>query len=360
MTPAWTESLVPPLASALRGRAWRRVDEGRDGGWIAEEDAPGHAWSRLAPAATEFESFTLFEDARLPQVSHLVAEWLGAGATIRVLAHRFESRMVLRVADERLGTRIAKLYRRSAAQAVRWSLLARNSDDGVWRVPGIFQWQEPTKLLLVEDCPGESLHDLWLRGGAEASDGDMLRSLLDWIAATQAPADFPSHTAEDEVAVLRHELQRHERMLATPLDGARPLVAEVCERLENLRIQRWVMTHRDLHDKQILRRGSLGILIDLDLCATAPDGLDHGNVLAHLRLRALQGASVPWQEIAVRTMTPRASVAQRDAIALWTAASLTRLALLYGRRSHRAGLLTELARSAKDALRRQGEWSGIL
>ena len=50
-----------------------------------------------------------------------------------------------------------------------------------------------------------------------------------------------------------------------------------------------VLTHRDLHDRQLLVTGRGLALLDFDLLCRADATLDAANLLTHLSLRALQG-----------------------------------------------------------------------
>ncbi|MGE3163960.1 MAG: hypothetical protein AB7O52_03575 [Planctomycetota bacterium] len=352
----WTNGLLPPLAEALANSTWRRVDEGRGGGWFAQEEAGG--WCSV-DASGELRPLSPFQDPGLPRAAEVVSQWLRVGHTVELLAHRFERRMVFRVS--RRGSRfIAKLYRRETSQRMRWCALAESSAPGVsWRVPRVLGWDDDTLALQLQHVTGEAMHDRWVRGAGAREDGALLSQLLDWLARAPIPTGLERHGASEEALVLATECERCVRTRSRLPAGLRGLVDLVRRELESLPTPQWVVAHRDLHDKQLLCDLSGGTLIDLDLCAVAPIELDRGNLLAHARLRALQGLELPWSEVAAEIASGYGA-ASRQPLAVWTAAALARLALVYGRRSHRSGLLEELTSSAGSALRSEGEWGGIL
>jgi Ser/Thr protein kinase RdoA (MazF antagonist) len=109
-----------------------------------------------------------------------------------------------------------------------------------------------------------------------------------------------------------------------------------------------VTSHRDFYDKQVLA-GPAGVwIIDLDTLACAPQALDVGNFIAHLRLRERQGylthqRARAWANSFLEGYRRRRPI---DDMAIdWCAASaLLRLASIYVVRpawSHLAGALVE-------------------
>ena len=97
--------------------------------------------------------------------------------------------------------------------------------------------------------------------------------------------------------------------------------------------QNRALSHRDLHDKQLLWHPLDGIaVIDLDTIALAEPALDLGNLRAHLELRVRQGLlSVRRCDIAqtvIDTTATRLGV-PANRVARYEAAALFRLGCLY-------------------------------
>lgn len=359
MTARWTETLIAPVAARLREGDWARIEPARgDDGWVVQR-ASDDVWYRPT-GEDSFAAVPPTEDPRLPGVAERIAHWESAGWTVRPIAHRVGRRVVLGLDGADRPPRIAKLYRRSSGQDARWEALARHAPTTGWRVPRVLLWDDAEHRLEVECVPGESLHERWRADRARAEDGDRIADLLAWLADAPVPDGFPLHTPEDEVGVLRKRLGIHERMLAEPAAVAGPLTDAVCEALADCAVDTWVITHRDLHDKQLLFPPGDDVVIDLDLCATAPAGLDRGNMLAQTRLRGLQGVRVPWEEITGRIAGRTGSARGPRALRVWTASALLRLGLLYALRDRPPTLVDDLLRSAGDALRGDGEWKEML
>lgn len=112
--------------------------------------------------------------------------------------------------------------------------------------------------------------------------------------------------------------------------------------------------HRDLHDKQIIAGPRL-TLLDLDGLSVGDPALDVGNLLAHLRLRMLQGrtangSSHQLQEALLAGYELPWRGAWRRACLSWEAMTLARLAMLYALRPAWRYLATDLARTAQALL----------
>lgn len=153
--------------------------------------------------------------------------------------------------------------------------------------------------------PGQSLHDLgshapldtwgtWWSRWAEAWPR-LARPRATTASATAlgpASAALPEHTPVDEVGVLRRWAGLVARFEALPAAQEATLVTAVEETATALvtgRPQDPVVSHRDLHDKQIMAEGdSLGLL-DFDTAARAEPALDLANLWVHAGLRVDQG-----------------------------------------------------------------------
>jgi len=357
----WTETLNEPLATLARGRSWARVEEAPQGGWLfLPETASGKvAWLHAPDGGSTLRLLDPLEDVGLPHMRAAVSRWLTMGHPMRLLAWRVGRRAVFRVATPD-GSRICKLYRKDRETLLRWRALP-GEPHGTWRVPRLIDWEPEHLLLSIEDCPGSSLNTLWLAGDGEPRHGDRIADLLSWLASLPVSAELPRYGVDHEVELLGRRLESFERMLRDPPRSAPGLTARVVQALREEPARRETTCHRDLHDKQILLDGAQGALIDLDLLAAGPPALDPGNILAHLRLRDLQGARLPWKEIARRIVAdavPARGI--RNSLHRWTASTLLRLSLIYARRRRPEGLLERLLASTEQALDRDGEWAGIL
>ncbi|WP_154402207.1 hypothetical protein [Ornithinimicrobium cavernae] len=277
-------------------RAWPRGDkdgaqillvEGRDqggrlrAGRLHLHPAPGAGWrvtrTELTPPA---------EDPRLPDLADAAR-----GATLVV--HRFGRRAVVRRADDYIKVVRPGEGPTIAAAARHGREVARLAGFGAPTVGEVGQGQVSFGIL-----PGRSLHEL---GGTLtrtdwASWWDLWARR--WILLAHHEATGPSrhrpavHTAQDEVTVLQRWVDRALRLGALPADlhghvGRR--VEAACRALVSGAAQNLVLSHRDLHDKQILAHGDALGLLDFDTVALAEPALDLANLWVHAGLRADQG-----------------------------------------------------------------------
>nr|WP_269449940.1 phosphotransferase [Auraticoccus cholistanensis] len=157
---------------------------------------------------------------------------------------------------------------------------------------------EAGSVVVLEPLAGMSLLEL----GRRADDAVVLaawRATAELLAALQAgdPGSATWSSQQEESATRRLV---EPAVAAGLLDaGAVELVEQVAGRLHRLGApDRVVPLHRDLHDQQVLvdaeagRAPRLGLL-DCDTAVAGDPALDPGNLLAHLRLRVLQGLLRP-------------------------------------------------------------------
>lgn len=141
--------------------------------------------------------------------------------------------------------------------------------------------------------PGASLHDLGSVAELTAWRGWWAEWARRWPAIAGGDrTGLGEHTADDEVAVLRRWTSRVERFAALPAALEASLaeqVAQVADALTAGTAQPLVVSHRDLHDKQLLAHGTSLGLLDFDTAALAEPALDLANLLVHVRLRHEQG-----------------------------------------------------------------------
>lgn len=191
--------------------------------------------------------------------------------------------------------------------------------------------------------PGQSLHE----AGAHAPLDEWTATWQLWgrhwqaLTGLHAPHLAP-HAPEDEVRVLQRWIGLAEEFGALPtrvLVGLRARADRVCATLLSGAAQEAVVSHRDLHDKQILADGdSLGLL-DFDTAALAEPALDLANLWVHAGLRRDQHvwsrghAEVVQQTI--RGVADQLNVAP-ERFETYAAATRLRLACLYAfRPAHR-------------------------
>jgi hypothetical protein len=356
----WTEALAEPVATLARGGDWSRVEESRRGGWLLRSASSDEerCWFHAPGGEERPARLHPFDDVAMPALKPSVEHWSRLGYAVELLAWRVHRRAVFRIVS---GTesRICKFYAKDRAVRTRWSVLSRDHGTA-WRTPEVLEWDPDRRRLTIESCPGVPLNRLWVSGRGRRQDGDEIADILDWLRVTRVPEDLPCYDAGDEIDLLQKRLTSFERTLREPPPQARELVRLVTSALDEIRGGERRLCHRDFHDKQILLQGTGGTLLDLDLIAAGPPALDAGNILAHLRLRALQGTDLPWHDIADRVVQrTTASLGSDETLRIWTASALLRLALIYSRRRRPAGLLERLLDSTSEALRGGGEWKGL-
>jgi phosphotransferase family enzyme len=276
-------------------------------------------------------------DPALPALAVALAE---PGTLL--LGHRPARRAVLREP----GGHYVKVVRPGRAARVA---------DGLRRARTLLQDAAIVPAVCTQDAdrvrlhpvPGPALHAL-LRTDPQAAVALCAR-LGSVLAALQAadPAGLTPHTASDEVAVLHRWTADADRWAASDLSR---LVERVAAPLRALPARPPVPCHRDLHDKQVIAHpaGAVGLL-DLDTLCAADPALDIGNLLAHLRLRLLQGHCTP--DTAARcadALIDAMCLPAGPAVDAYRAAALLRLAAVYTFRPGPPDLPDRLAAAATD------------
>ncbi len=141
-------------------------------------------------------------------------------------------------------------------------------------------------------------------------------------------------TAAHETNVLNAAVDRALAWGALPdPDGrGRQRTAEVCRALSESTSPQYGVTHRDLHDKQLLV-GPHGIgMLDFDTSCVAEPALDLANLAVHARWRAIQGVwSADQASIACQTVrrVARNLNVPEERCAAYAASTSLRLAALY-------------------------------
>ena len=244
----------------------------------------------------------------------------------------------------------AKLLRpeRAARMWRRHNLLATALSRDLRPAP-VIAADQARGIAIAAPAPGTLLANCLTTGNGAADLarlGCALHSLersLD--AVPDLATDLPTFSFADAVA----DLERFAFLLARVGMGTAADVAGGRERLAALAPTpdsgRRAVVHRDLHDKQVFVADHM-TLLDLDQVSLGDPALDLGNLLAHLRLRSLQGrlvASCTTYRSALLggygTMADRFG----DAVRAWEALALFRLAAVYALRPRWSHLGRELA-----------------
>ena len=223
-------------------------------------------------------------------------------ASIEILGYRLSRRCVLGYhfglnspvdnADKEMIF-IAKIYRSKRAKKAA-NLIEFLSDNGfsneggdMLRVTNLIQADFNNDILFIRPGSGKSLHSLFAERifvdgcMAAASILNKLHSLVN--------ESLPAYTYKDELEKLGEKIELFRRIfpgLSPRLDGYLRLLTA------NSRIfdqpLKYVCSHRDFYDKQVIYSKDMATLIDCDYMAMADPALDCGNFLGHLILRRLQ------------------------------------------------------------------------
>lgn len=355
----WTQHLIPKLSGPLKDTGpWHRVEESRSGGWnCLHGDAGENAihWFHLSEKG-KLKPLDPFSDKRLPVLPNVISQWVGQGNSVELLAWRLGSRAIFRLGSGHF----AKVFRKDRHTLMRWEFLKSNSTGNRIQIPEVTDWDSKNKVLTVKAAPGDSLNAIWKSGVWKNQHLQTIIQILDMLGTTKNAADLPEHSIADEIEILEKRLQVFQRVLKDPSPKVPDLVKEVILRLQNLPTSPSVVCHRDFHDKQVLVSNDQITLLDLDLLAKSDPALDAGNILAHLRLRSLQGLPVPWENcVASISQWMQSREIQEERLRAWTASTFARLLLIYSRRKRPKELLHTLESDLEELLTDTGKWQGV-
>jgi len=236
------------------------------------------------------------------------------------------------------------------------TLHAALRDSPVAGTPEPVAYLPEWRMVVQRAVPGRTLYDLQREGAVDGVVYLRAGAALALVHRTPVP-ELPVHDTTHELALLATAIGKH--ALAPSVEAeAGLLLAQLRTTATHLGTQPLVTSHRDFYDKQLLW-GDRGLwLIDLDTLARAPQALDAGNFLAHLRLRRRQGYLSPEQatQASGAFLYGFASGHRADRAALhwWTAASLLRLATIYAVRPGWEHLGGQLVVDAAESLWRSG------
>ena len=245
---------------------------------------------------------------------------LGAGHAGRLVVHRLGKRAVVLAPD-----RAIKILRPGRAGKVAVASIAALPAcwaAGFGAAEVLRSTEETVEFSML---PGRTLHDL----GDDALDG--WRTLAaGWPAFAGTLLDLPSHSAEDEIGVLRTWLGHAQRFGSLDrLDELAAAVDECCSALAEAPDPEATL-HRDLHDKQALWDGERIHLLDLDTAARGEAALDLANLLVHVELREAQGLLTRGDEVC-EALSPAVDALgiSPERLAAYAQATRLRLCFLY-------------------------------
>ena len=277
------------------------------------------------------------QDRKLPALGAVAADGT-------LVVHRLGRRAVVRQED-----RFVKVLRPASSDGIvhRSRLGAEIAAAAGFMAPDVLSAEEGRIDLAV--VPGLDLHS-----AGESMD------LTSWASAWGAWADawprlaragvdrasLPAHTAEDELAGLVTWLDHTHAFTALP-GLQRELVLRcraLAEELVSTTPDPAVVSHRDLHDKQLLWDGSRIGLLDLDTLAMAEPACDLANLAVHAELRTHQGLWTRHHRDVVLEHVDRAAaeleVSPRR-LRAYAEATRLRLTMLYAFRPRWAPLMPE-------------------
>lgn len=317
--PVETVGLAPPLLASV----WR---------WPFDPLVPG-----LERAVTPGSS------------DDLVGPWVGAGATLEVVAYRPTERAVIRVTG-RAGQRVYVKAMRPTAVAPLVERHARLLDAGL-PVPEVLTTSASEGLVVLAERPGTTFRERIKQGLPAWPDPTAIAALVAAVRSVE-----PGGLASRQGRVV--DALGHARLL----DAVAPSLSSRLDALGDrfraalpmVRARSDAAVHGDLHEGQLVVAGDGTItgLLDVDDVGTGDPVDDLATVVGHLRFRV---ATSPADETARRLVAHiDALEAQaeddvgREALALNVAAVLVGLAT-GPFRIQRAGWLAETERVIADA-----------
>lgn len=338
---AWIPEEVEAAGRRWRvRRAWPAAAVDGAGAVDLEVSSPGIAgvragrWSAANGAGVNPEPV----DARLPALRAVAAE----GVVVSLRAGR---RGVVRTSDGRSYVKVARHAARVRATHERAAAFSSG-----FALPGIVGQAGDEELGIVRftALPGRTLHEI---GADRDAPNDRVRRAWHawangWLSTLAADgADLPEHTASDEAGVLRGWVARAvsaspalapatgSETDALPARAIRAAERRVADTLAAGTPTRVAVSHRDLHDKQVLWDEDAGPgLLDLDTASRAEVALDLGNLRAHVAFRVAQGMlDEERARIATTAIDGVADRAGADAarVAAYESATRLRLGCLY-------------------------------
>lgn len=221
-------------------------------------------------------------DRKLPALADLVAR---DGASLVV--HRPERRAVVRLGDGRW----AKVVRPGRAPDLVAAADALGGVHGV-STPRLLMMDAATGTTIWSHIGGRALIDLLREGNTQVEALRRVGAALHRVHTAPPPARLTAHEAGQEQRVLETWLERLQGVAPAWAARLRPALPAVVALL-GAGDGPLVLSHGDLHDRQILVDGDTIGLIDPDTAALREPAQDLANLLVHLQLRGIQGLAGP-------------------------------------------------------------------
>lgn len=269
-----------------------------------------------------------------------------------VLSYRPGRRVVL--AD---SSTVIKGYRarRSTAAATRQRLAeAAARAPGSFRVPHLLGHCSGTSSLRFERIFGDAVTISAQSSENFFSVGCALRAFQECATETGDGEELAVFGARDELAVLDRWAEKTVYAKGCIHESWRRAREQLESQCIVLPPSELVLSHRDLHDRQLSKTSEGIALLDFDLACRAETALDPANLLAHLSLRALQrvgGAEEPAAQLCGQALLDGLDRSEDPGfwsrLRFYQATTFLRLALVYGFRPQWSELcsdLTELGR----------------
>jgi len=222
-------------------------------------------------------------DSKIPLVSKLDED--GFAAEHSIISYRPGRRIVLGPASGERGNIIKGYKKHHAAQAAgKYAIALSACEQGGFDVPDLLRNDTDKDCLIMVKRPGQP-PDL----AADAvADWAGIGACLQRFQQSLATDGLQEFSCRDELEVLDERARRF--LLCMPAlpahwqDG-RSRLEDAAKQLPSTVKG---LVHRDLHDGQFIVAGESISLLDFDLICIADVALDAGNLLAHMKLRALQ------------------------------------------------------------------------
>ena len=324
------QSAINALLGMLGGEANRdhilRVDPHKRGAVLAQVAGPdGPIWFRCDSGTVE--RLELGADKKLPSAKRL-ARLLGEGEGA-LLGWRPGKRATIKT-----NAAIFKAYRKGRAEAACHSYrLAETGSSGArLAMPKILGHDRGLDLVEMSIVAGEPLE-------VTADQSDQFFRLgygLRVLQSSGVRSILKQHGRDSEIEVLTKLAIRVMNLRGELPAGWTLAVSQLCDTMGKRRPPEPVLTHRDLHDGQLLvDDGKIGLL-DFDLLCMGDPALDVANLTAHLRLRAIQGVpgatDLVAEELAVALLEGLDRSGQAgflESLRFYQASTFLRLALVY-------------------------------
>ena len=325
--------------------AIERVEIDAEGTFAVSIHTP-HGWRWFTVDGHGCRELLPERDESLPLAADLPR--LRDTAKVRLLSWRPRRRIVLRL-DQGESELVMKGYRahRSQPAALRHVLAAGLMAESRLRVPGFVAHEADREALAVEFVAGSPLEP----GGLGQERFFLIGAALRVLQGQPVPQPLSVHDADAELAVLDRLSGRFERAGADLPVGW----SDARARLQDHRPPgaATAVAHRDLHDGQILVTEPGLVLLDFDLLCAADTLLDAANLLAHIKLRELQGQRDTTPQVVQQSGRALLDGLDRDAepdfalrLRFYQATSFLRLALVHRLRPAWDGLAGPLTRLA--------------